>query len=167
MRLLKCDNGHVYDADKLKNCPHCQGIVKNIDGDADTYGEGQADVLTEVSAKRGNSTEVDFDMRKNVGIMVETKGLQVGKAFQIYEGMNRIGRAGNLEVSLPAEDTVSRNGHAEIVYENGCFDIYPLKEDRHVYVNGMLIDGPVSLKDRDVISIGECVFSFIIFDDVY
>lgn len=28
MRLLKCDNGHVYDADKLKNCPHCQGIVK-------------------------------------------------------------------------------------------------------------------------------------------
>lgn len=167
MRLIKCENGHVYDADKLKNCPHCQGIVKNIEEDVDTYGKGQADVPTEVSAKRGDVSDTDIDMRKNVGLMVETSGKNVGKAFTIYEGMNRIGRAGNMEVSLSSEDTVSRNGHAEIVYESGCFEIYAVKEDRKVYVNGAPICGPVELKDRDVIGIGECEFSFIIYDDVY
>ena len=167
MRLIKCENGHIYDADKLKNCPHCHGVVKNIEKDVDTYGKGQTDVPTEVSAKNGNINTTDVEMRKSVGIMVEISGMNVGKAFLIYEGTNKIGRAGNLDVSLPSEDTVSKNGHAEITYNDGCYKIYPSRKDRDVYVNGTLISGAVELKDRDVIGIGECELSFIVFDDVY
>lgn len=167
MQLVKCKNGHVYDADKLKNCPHCQGIVKNLDRQADSYGEGQADVPTEVSEKKGTGENGMVDLRRNVGLLVQIEGEYAGRSFILYEGLNRIGRAGNLEISLPGEDTVSRNGHAEILYENGYFEIAPVKEDRIVLVNGKQVRAPMELNDRDLVGIGACVFSFVKYDDVY
>lgn len=167
MQLIKCKNGHIYDADKLNNCPHCQGVVKNLDYEADTYGLDQSDVLTEVSESKGRENNANLGTRKHVGILVGNRGNLKGKTFILYEGVNRIGRAGNLEVCLNNEESVSRNGHAEIVYENGCFDLSPMKNDRIVLVNGERINDRIDIKDRDVLTIGECVLTFIKFDDVY
>ncbi|MBR1866800.1 MAG: FHA domain-containing protein [Lachnospiraceae bacterium] len=167
MQMIKCKNGHIYDADKLKSCPHCQGNVRNLEQEPNTYGQGQTDVPTEIAASRIYTNAQDRNMRVNVGVLVEISGRDVGRSFILYEGRNRIGRAGNMEVSLPGEDTVSRNGHAEILYEKGCFEIMPVKQDRQVLVNGREVQGVEVLADRDVITIGECMFSFVKFDDVY
>lgn len=166
MRMIKCENGHVFDADKLKNCPHCHGIIKNMDRDVDTYGKDQTDISTEVSAAKGKDNRYEPDIRKHVAVLVETRGRKLGKSYVLYEGSNLLGRAGNLEVSID-EDTISRSGHAEIVYENGIFTIAAIKRDRAVMVNGSRISVQTELKDRDVIGLGECVFSFIRYDDVY
>ncbi len=167
MQLVKCKNGHVYDADKLKSCPHCDGIIKNLDVKVDTYGKGQTDIPTEVSAAKAGVHLDDIEMRKQVGILVAVSGVYEGKAFALYDGINRIGRAGNLEVSLSGDDMVSRTGHASIIFDNGCFDIAPLKSGREVLVNGKSIHEQTKISDRDKIKIGDSIFSLIIFDDVY
>ena len=167
MKMVKCRNGHVYDADKLKYCPHCQGIVKNLDAEPDSYGRGQAEVQTEVSSVDETRNSKIVGNRRNVGLLVETRGNSEGRAYILYEGVNRIGRAGNLEISLPNEDTVSRTGHVEITYDDGCYEMIVSKDTGMVYVNDKCVIEPTLLGDRDVVKIGECVFSFIKFDDVY
>ncbi len=167
MRLIKCKNGHIYDADKLNNCPHCDGVVKNLEQTADTYGKGQSDVPTVVSKKKGNEGNGELETRRQVGLLVAVEGCYTGKTFVIYEGTTRIGRAGNLEISLPLDDAVSGKGHAEILFENGCFELTPLNTSRTVKHNGESISETVRLKDRDIIELGESKFAFVRFDDIY
>ena len=166
MRLIKCGNGHVYDRDKLGNCPHCSGVIKRLEYEPDTFGRGQKECTTEVSVKEGKGSHEVVRCRQ-VGLLVTKSGKRPGQSYQLYEGTNRIGRAENLEVSLPEEDTISRGGHAEILYQNGSFYLFAVKEQRDVYVNGKRIHSETMLKDRDLITMGECDFVFVKFDDVY
>lgn len=166
MRLVKCKNGHVYDTDKLGSCSYCPGIVRRLENEPDVFGKDQAEIATEIAPGKGTE-DPDMRIRKNVGILVKTKGKRTGQAYLLYEGTNRIGRADNLEVSLPEEDTVSRNGHAEIVYQNDSFLLFAVKEGRDVFLNEKRIDRQAELHDRDRVGIGDCDFVFIKFDDIY
>ncbi|MBR1692238.1 MAG: FHA domain-containing protein [Lachnospiraceae bacterium] len=166
MRLEKCKNGHVYDADKLGSCPHCSGVMKRLEYEPDTFGRNQSGNATEISVK-GQRENLYVKPRRHVGLLVKTKGVDPGKTYALYEGTNRIGRADNLEVSLAEEDTISRNGHAEILYKNGFFLLFPVKEERGVFLNGKKVEGQAELKDRDVLEMGDCRLVFVRFDDVY
>lgn len=168
MKLIKCKNGHIYDADKLASCPHCPGNITNIDNIFDTFGDNQENVSTEIS----DSENRDKILRKSVGVLVMTKGKSIGKAFVIYEGKNTIGRDQNMDVPLVKEDTVARNGHAVLTCEKTNADtvnynILSVKTDRSFYVNGKEITEQESLKDRDVIIIGEVELVLITYGDVY
>ncbi len=46
MNLVKCENGHFYNADKLKSCPHCAGIQADITV-KDITGNKQSDITPE------------------------------------------------------------------------------------------------------------------------
>ncbi|MCR5103205.1 MAG: FHA domain-containing protein [Eubacterium sp.] len=168
MKLIKCKNGHIYDADKLASCPHCPGNITNIDNIFDTFGKNQENVSTEIS----DSENRDKLLRKGVGVLVITKGKSVGKAFVIYEGKNTIGREQNMDIPLINEDTVARNGHAVLTCSSSKTDvmnynIFPTKNDRSVYINGKEIKGQECLKDRDVINIGEVELVLVTYGDVY
>ena len=166
MNVVKCVNGHIYDADKLGNCPYCPGVIRRLEYQPDTFGKNQGDLATEVSVK-GEKEAFGMVARRHVGILVMKKGKRDGQIYNLYEGTNRIGRAENMEVSLPEEDTISRSGHAEILYQKGCFMLFATKKKPDLFLNHKRVNGHAELHDRDHIEAGECEFIFVRFDDVY
>ena len=169
MRLIKCKNGHVYDADKLASCPHCPGILRNIDHEIDTFGENQENVVTEITdITNGSDNGMDsLKFRKNVAVLVMIEGSLPGRAYLIYEGTNRIGRSENYEVPLVHEDTVSRDGHAVLEYDSGKFYIYQVSENRPIYLNDQEVRQKTEIHDRDCIILGECKLAFVSYEGIY
>lgn len=156
MHLLKCGQGHIYDADKFRSCPHCSKIDIDI-AVADTFGENQADVDTEIPEGERLEEYEQIGIRKTVGMLVCVKGQMMGAGFLLMEGENDIGRASNMDVALVREVTISRKYNASICYnEKGEYILKVGKDKGEVFCNGKLVESECVLKDRDELELGEC-----------
>lgn len=146
MRVVRCPNGHYYDADRFgSNCPQC-GTAANVSSlnsestptvplETQSNDVGATPANTSATVPGGNATQktapdsgdvtkpVSIDMMDGmatapvVGWLVCTKGVNKGKDYRLHQGRNFIGRAPQMDVFIQGDVTVSRSTHAIVVYD--------------------------------------------------
>lgn len=164
MKMTKCIKGHIYNAEKFHQCPHCS-IVKVQEQGKEISEVEQDDIDTEEPNPVKQLKYEIVGRRKVVGCLVCVKGTMQGEGFFLVEGENDIGRAANLEVVLSKELSVSRKACACISYEGGQYMLYSSKEKVGVWCNEILVEDTVTLAKNDRIRVGQCVLRFIPFCD--
>ncbi len=99
--------------------------------------------------------------RKLVGFLVTYNRDPMGKAFNIYEGKNYIGRAADNDISVP-EDRQMSGRHMSILYRNvdNKFKYRDEQSSNGTFINKELSDDG-ELQNYDIIRLGGTVFIFI------
>lgn len=168
MNLVKCENNHYFDFDKFSACPHCANQVAR-EQSIDIMGENQGKINTS-NPKTTNNTALNNleEHRLVVGWLVCTRGNMRGKSFCLYEGDNHIGRGANMDVALTREPSVSRDCHANILYnkdENSFSLVVTDERTDSITCNNTTLKAnkPKKLKNHDFITIGDCILAFIPF----
>lgn len=100
-----------------------------------------------------------------VGWLVCVEGKMLGKAFELKNGKNFIGRSSQMDVILEGDANVSRDRHAIVTYEPRGREFFaqPGESRELFYVNGQVVLMNVVLKARDIISVGKTDLMFIPF----
>lgn len=162
MDLIKCENGHFFDAEKFLSCPHCSNVQAGIKAE-NLLGEEQYAISTAIPQDTDHPDNA-LSKRKTVGWLVCISGTALGESFCLREGENHIGRAANMDIALLHEPTVSRNTHAIIIYktEQRSFILCP-QNSSQTLCNDRVVKIKKTLKNRDVITLGTCAFVFIAF----
>ena len=156
MKIIECSSGHYFDADKLESCPQCAAIAAGI-GVRDLAGDNQSQIQTAAGTMSARSPH-----GRTVGWLVCLNGAMCGESFIVHEQENQIGRASNMDISLYAEPSVSREKHAEILYDqkkNSFFLRSGKKEG--VLLNGKPVKNQRKLQDHDLITLGSCEILFV------
>lgn len=168
MKLIKCENNHIYDGNKFRSCPHCSGIVADPLLAA-VFGAEQSDVDTNIPEPSQQEHYERISRRKTVGMLICTRGNMVGAGFLLKTGENVIGRAANMDVALVGEITVSRNRQMTIWYteEDKQYYLDVAKGKSEVLCNQKVVTDRICLEDRDEIVIGDCHLIFIKAGDVW
>lgn len=107
----------------------------------------------------------------NVGInpvagwLVCTQGSDKGRDYRIYAGNNFIGRSDSMDICIHGDDSVSREKHACVSYDDKKNKFYIYQGDSRglVYVNDETVFVPQLLNPYDVIEIGKTKLLFIPF----
>lgn len=104
-----------------------------------------------------------------MGMLICIEGRMQGDAFLLKEGDNIIGRGSNMDVALTMEETISRQSHATIDYDEKkrVFTLSYDKERNDVLVNGRRPKPGRTLADRDKIQLGECKLILIEAGDIW
>lgn len=162
MNLIKCDNEHFYDADKFVFCPHC---ANQITGTCTPAGASanQGQISTKPPDPQDGGKFREDIAGRTVGWLVCVDGTVPGESFTIREGYNYIGRAANMDICLLYEPTVSRDKHAVILFDpidNSCVLSSPEHSDR-TFCNDRSVTAKKVLKDRDIITLGDCSLLFV------
>lgn len=99
--------------------------------------------------------------RKLVGFLVTYNRNPMGKAFNIYEGKNYIGRDRSCDISVP-EDNQMSGRHMSILYRNvdNKFKYRDEQSSNGTFVNKELSDEG-ELENYDIVRLGSTVFIFI------
>lgn len=162
MNLIKCEHEHFYDADKFLSCPHCSN---QIAGTSDQTGtdQKQGKISTKPpDTQNGEPVRKEF-LGKTVGWLVCVEGCVPGESFTLREGNNYIGRAPHMDVGLIYEPTVSREKHAIITYDpaRNSFSLSSPEHSDRTFCNGKAVSAKKVLKNRDLITLGDCSLLFV------
>lgn len=162
MNLVKCEEGHVYDADKFLSCPHCANRIAETEV-KDLLGREQGKVPTLPSDGKDAPEYQKKVLAKTVGWLVCIDGVMRGESFVLREGDNCIGRADHMDVPLTCEPTVSRNRHVIITYDQvrNSFLLHSPENMDRVLWNDKSMKKPMTLKNHDVITLGDCSLLFV------
>ena len=167
-----CPNGHMYDYDIYGvACPLC--IAKNdvlrVVGSSPIDENYQRPMKTLYGCRYPNDKgEKDVDekcsslkRKKLVGFLVTYDRTPMGKAFNIYEGRNFIGRDAECDISIPDDNQMSGK-HMVIRYltGDGKFRFRDEMTSNGTYVNKELLDEG-ELHNYDIIRVGNTSFVFI------
>lgn len=159
MELIRCENGHYYNKDKFPSCPHCAHVPTFL-----IHQGEQAEIETAIP--NGEAVrQINHTLRKTTGWLVCTRGNMIGESFPLREGRNRIGRSTAMDIILLYENSVSREDHACISYDpsNRGFTLTAQNTQNYIAVNDKELTEPVTLRDRDMITLGKCTLTFIPF----
>lgn len=98
-----------------------------------------------------------------VGWLICIEGVHFGASFEIYTGMNSVGRISTNRIVIPGDTGISREKHTLLTYEpkHRRFYIQPGDSSGLTYVNEEYITGSRQLQARDVIEIGNSRFMLI------
>lgn len=98
-----------------------------------------------------------------VGWLVCIEGDVLGKAFELKNGKNFIGRSTNMDVVLAGDASVSRERHAIVTYEpkGRVFFAQPGESRELFYVDDQVVLMSIQLKDRSILSVGNTKLMFI------
>ncbi len=172
--LTRCQNSHYYDAEKHMSCPYCG--VQDLELD-----------IQKTMAKRSGTNKSGFDAgnrgqtpeegktmgiyRRKMGIdpvvgwLVAIKGPAKGQDYRISSERNFIGRSEKMDISIPEDESISRETHAVVSYnpKNNSFRIFSGESKSLVYLNDEEVIAAEQLKPFDKIEVGETVLVFVPF----
>lgn len=99
--------------------------------------------------------------RKLVGFLVSYNRTPLGKAYEIYEGKNYIGRDRSSDIAIPDDNQMSGR-HMSILYRNvdNKFKYRDEQSSNGTFVNKELSDEG-ELQNYDIIRLGNTVFIFM------
>ena len=160
MGLIRCENGHLFSEKRYGTiCPYCSTAV-NI---ARKKGEDVDGILKDTTYLE----ELEV-MHPVVGWLVCIEGPSKGKDYRMIAEKNFIGRAGDMEVRIIGDQTVSQRNHAIIVYdpEKNRTMLLPGDSQGLVYIldeedNWDAVYEPRMLEAGDRIKIGQSIFIFV------
>ena len=182
MSVIKCGNGHFYDGEKYKECPHCIGQSEKDTGDKEektrylskedhskrNLAQKQLQEFALGQGKRDERTVGFYRTQKGgnpiTGWLVCVNGAEWGRDFRIFSGKNKIGRALNMDIVLADDPAVSRENHCALIFEPRRVQ-YILQKGTgdQVTVDGVPLGEMAVLKGEERIVIGNSTFVFIPF----
>ena len=112
-------------------------------------------------AMMGGAVKPGDNGRKLVGFLVTYNRTPMGKAFNIYEGRNYVGRDASCDISIPDDNQMSGK-HMLIRYLSGNnkFSFKDEMSSNGTYINKELLDEG-ELQNYDIIRVGSTLFIFI------
>lgn len=112
-------------------------------------------------AGRQGAAPGNAPVRKLVGFLVTYNRDPNGRAFNIYEGRNFIGRDPSCDICVPEDDQMSGR-HLSILYRNvdNKFKFRDEQSSNGTFVNKHLLDDG-TLENYDIIRAGNTIFIFI------
>lgn len=175
--MKQCANGHFYDENRFAECPYCDGDAGKTTPVADDVGKtvAAAPVADDIG-KTVAAPGAFADAGKTVAFMGETPGFdpvvgyliiadgpQRGTDFRLHTGRNFIGRSTEMDISLADDETVSREGHAVISYDerSNHFHIAPGTSRGLAYLNGKEVSTSTELAAYDLIEVGHTTLVFL------
>lgn len=183
MDMKRCNRGHFYDGEKFSKCPYCQGTNGTVDQTIPgTVAEPTAapvsmPATSPASMEDINSfSTIDNGEGKTIGIfkkssnhdpvvgwLVGIKGKHYGESFTLKTGRNFIGRGRDMDVVLSADESVSRNKHAVLLYDPKAnqFFIQPGESRELTYLNEDVLLESKLLHPHDRICLGNSELLFI------
>lgn len=167
--MTRCNNGHYYDPKKHSSCPYCG--VQNLDIDIQKTMAKKVSSPSGRSAPAGGEDKTVGMFHKKMGIdpvvgwLVAVEGPEKGNDYRITAERNFIGRSENMDVSIPGDESISRDNHAIVSYnpKNNSFRLFPGESRGLVYLNEEEVITPVQLEAYDLIEIGETKLKFVPF----
>lgn len=104
----------------------------------------------------------DFKVDPVVGWLIALNGKYKGKDYKVHSDNNFIGRDQSMDICIEGDETISRERHAVISFDNRRKEFYfsPSEGRAIVRVNEMPIYNTVKLEDFDEIEIGETMLLF-------
>lgn len=182
--MKQCSNGHIYDEIKHGECPYCSNIgssVRPFAGESagqpafpktmPLHQQTAAQPPEKPSVPKEQKKEMSPTVALNItdaginpvrGWLVVIEGAKAGLSFVIHSEKNVIGRGAGFDVNLSFDKAASKEGDAIITYDvrKRLFYISPSVGKNNIYVNDSILLQPESIKDYDVIEIGETKFVF-------
>jgi hypothetical protein len=169
--MKQCERGHFYDETRYETCRYCSEVQQGVGA---TVGLGPAAPvgatvpLRTPGAGAGGAHTVAV-MHKRIGFdppvafLVATEGPHRGEHFPLKAGRSFIGRAADADVSLPSDDTVSRESHALISYDQkaNSFMIAPGTSRGLTYLSDHEVVGAEQLEAYDVVEVGRTKAVFL------
>lgn len=138
-------------------------IKQQVQGAAQpqTQNVGARTTIRRNPAMMGSAIKPGEDGRKLVGFLVTYNRTPMGKAFNIYEGRNYIGRDASCDISIPDDNQMSGK-HMLIRYLSGNnkFSFKDEMSSNGTYINKELLDEG-ELQNYDIIRVGSTLFIFI------
>lgn len=112
-------------------------------------------------ANRNGAPAHKMPSRKLVGFLVTYNRDPNGKAYNIYEGRNFVGRSEGCDICVPDDDQMSGR-HLSILYRNvdNKFKFRDEQSSNGTFVNRELLDDG-ELTNYDIIRAGSTIFIFI------
>lgn len=159
MKLERCENGHVYNAARYKECPYC-----NSDRLEDVELRDEAiDLVQDDGDKTVAYWANELDVEPVVGWIVCISGYDKGKDFKLKTEKNFIGRGPEMDVCISGDNSITRKNHAIITYnpKQRVFMMLPGEGTGIVYVQNEAVYSPRQLNPFDVIEIGNSKFVFV------
>lgn len=182
---VRCPNGHFFDMNKFRFCPHCglAAAMPNQQPEMPQPPAPQPFMPMPQPVQQGymappvppqtlppqpfmppvmQQPEADDRVNQTSGWLVCVKGIAKGCAFSLRENKNFIGSAPHMDIAL-MEEGVAPDKHAIIAYDPKYRQYYALPgEARELYyVNDSAVFGPVALKANDLLEIGSVRLVFI------
>ena len=185
-KMVRCPEGHFYDPGKHNVCPWCalppdagpsgQEKTRPVRPGAAAdvppplpHGAPPAAAPSPVApppmpAPKGSVTRrvgmLDTSPGKAdpvVGWLVCLDGPDRGRDFRLHAEKNFVGRAPNMDVCIPSDETVSREKHGVVIFDpkKQVFWTLPGDSSGLVYLNGDIVHTPTQLKRDDILEIGQ------------
>lgn len=96
------------------------------------------------------------------GWLVCVEGPCRGRDYRLVEGRNFIGRSKEMDVCIPEDAQMSRDSHCSVIYDPRSYRFVVLPGSSAASrLNGENIDGPIDLKDGDILCCGSTKLCFI------
>lgn len=116
---------------------------------------------TVIRRPQGATQAARIQGRKLVGFLVTYNRHPEGKAYNIYEGRNYVGRDASCDISVPDDDQMSGK-HMSILYRNvdNKFKFRDEQSSNGTFINSELQDDG-ELNNYDIIRAGSTIFIFI------
>lgn len=98
-----------------------------------------------------------------VGWLVCKTGEEKGKDYRIHAENNYIGRSENMDICIRGDETITRDNHAIVTYDNikGEFFFTPGMGRSIIRINGNVVLAPTKLNAFDEIEMGITKFIFV------
>lgn len=177
-RCEKC--GSFYNAAKESSCPFCSGADnKEAEATAPLYTapiNATQSVYQDTDKTVAMATGIANDSGKTVpvikkqmgidpvvGWLVCKAGAEKGRDYKIHSENNYIGRSEHMDICIHGDDTISRENHAVITFDDDQGDFYftPGSGRSIVRLNGKALLMTTELKAYDEIEIGTTQLVFI------
>lgn len=167
--MKRCDNGHYYDPQKHSSCPFCG--VQNLDIDIQKTMAKRPSPDSAGKSEAGGGGKTVGVFKKKLGIdpvvgwLVAIDGPEKGNDYRITAERNFIGRSDAMDISIPGDESISRENHAVVSFnpKNNTFRLFPGDSRGLAYLNDDEVIAPATLSPYDVIEIGQTKLSFIPF----
>ena len=94
------------------------------------------------------------------GWLVCVEGASRGRDYRIVSGKNMVGREYSMPICIQGDETISRENHCSVIYDDKHNHFYLMPEKNTVSMNNKLLSGPVELNTGDEFIIGNSKFVF-------
>ncbi len=187
IKMVTCENGHLYNPNEFERCPHCFGEAANkqvcvtvpdcrsrvsqeIEDDipcSPVIPQGLSQMERSASLDDEECVTVCAYKAKTgfdpvVGWLIGLTGSGRGEEYRIHAENNFIGRSSRMDICIRGDETVSRENHVRIAYEvsERKFFLVPGESRNIVRVNRKALLMSQELQPYDIIHIGAVDYLF-------
>lgn len=125
----------------------------------------EEDVKTVAVIRKRVHNDDNVGVNPVTGWLVCVQGREKGRDYRVYSGNNFIGRSETMDICIRGDDSISREKHACISYDDkkNRFYIYQGDSRGLVYLNDEAVFIPQLLNPYDTIEVGKTKLMFVPF----